>query len=276
MHKAIITSILLFLLFLIPTTSTFGQKDSTRLKRFSSRRLAKKVVNSGLDYSKLSFKLDAKIETPTKTFNLNILFRNVKDSVIWINVNHNTGVPVARILLTKDSLKMLNRLENQYLMLANSKIIEKFNYDVTFDMLQSIFIGDLLNLEPQKEILQSYSSYKAYVDSTSYVLQNLKKKKKDRLVRKEKMDNYYFHQIAIDKDFKIDLMNLENNIKHQRIFVDYIEYNEEYNCPKRIELGLSNAQGETKITLKIKRIKIDPDKLGMSFKIPKKYTQVEL
>lgn len=273
MYKIKISSFILLLLLLISATTAYGQKDSTRLKRFSSRRLAKKVINHSLDYSKLSFKLDAKIETPNKTFNLNILYRNVRDSVIWMNVNHNTGVPVARVLLTKDSLKMLNRLENEYLLLSNSQIIEKFNYDVTFEILQAIFIGELLNLESKKEILQSYNSYKVYVDSSFYVLQNLKKKKMNRLVRKDKIDDYYFHQTTIDKDFKIDLMSLENNIKQQKILVDYMEYDKKLNCPKRIELRLSNAQGETKVTLKFKRLKVDPEKLGMSFKIPKKYKQ---
>ena len=264
--------ILFNIILLILVVSASAQRDSTKIRRMSDRKLIKKVISQYNNYNNLSFKIDAKIETVKKKHNLNILYRNVKDSLIWINVNHNTGVPVARLLLTQDSTKMLNRLDNEYLLISNEQIVQKFDYDISFEMIQSIFVGKLLNLEPDKGIIQSYKHYKVYIDSCTYVMQNIKKKKINRLVRKDKIDEYYIHQVRIDSDFKILSMSLENNSKKQKIFVEYFDYDKETQIPKKVNIALTNADGETKISMKIRKTKFNKKDLGLSFKIPKKYT----
>ncbi len=264
-----------FLLFLL-AIGTYGQKDSTRLKRLSDRKLTKNIIANYFEYDNLSFKIDAKVVTIKKTYNLNIIYRNVKDSAIWINVNHNTGIPVARFLITPDSTKILNRIDNKYLAMSNKQIVNKFNYDITFDIIQSIFTAQLLNLDPEKEILQTYSHYKVYIDSCAYLMQNIKKKKMHRLVKKDKIDEYYIHQIRINPDFKILSTSLDNNLKRQKIFVEYSKYDKEKKYPKRMDITLSNKNGDTHINMKIKKAKFNKKNLGLSFKIPKKYERITL
>lgn len=268
--------ILINLLLILVITSASAQKDSTDIKRLSNRRLTKKIVNQYSKYDNLSFKIDAEIETASKKYKLNITYRNVRDSLIWINVNHNTGVPVARLLLSPDSTKMLNRLDNEYLIISNEKIVERFNYEIDFDMLQSIFVAELINLELEKNIIQSYKHYKVYFDSCSYSMQNIKKKRVNRLVKKDKIDEYYFHRVDISHLFKILSMSLENNLKKQKINIEYSDYNNENQIPGKINILLGNKDGETKVKLKIKKVKFDKDKLSTSFKIPKKYTKAEI
>lgn len=264
-----------FLLFLL-AIGTYGQKDSTRLKRLSDRKLTKNIIANYFEYDNLSFKIDAKVVTIKKTYNLNIIYRNVKDSAIWINVNHNTGIPVARFLITPDSTKILNRIDNKYLAMSNKQIVNKFNYDITFDIIQSIFTAQLLNLDPEKEILQTYSHYKVYIDSCAYLMQNIKKKKMHRLVKKDKIDEYYIHQIRINPDFKILSTSLDNNLKRQKIFVEYSKYDKEKKYPKRMDITLSNKNDDTHINMKIKKAKFNKKNLGLSFKIPKKYERITL
>ncbi len=250
--------------------------DGSRLRKISERKLTKRVINQYNIYKNLSFKIDAKIKTPKKSYNLNIIFRNYRDSIIWININHNTGIPVARIILTKDSTKILNRLENNYLLLSNKQIITKFNYEITFDMLQSIFMGELLNLDSDKELLQAYSHYKVYIDSCNYILQNIKKKKINRLLKKDKIDEYYIHQNIINSKYKLVSMSLENNSKKQKIKVNYVDFDNKEKFPNKIDIALENNDGKTHITIKIRKAKFNKDNLSTSFKIPKKYERVML
>ena len=275
MNQKYIKILFSFLLFLL-VIETYGQKDSTRLKRLSDRKLTKNVIANYFEYDNLSFKIDAKVVTTKKTYNLNIIYRNVNDSAIWININHNTGIPVARFLITKDSTKMLNRIDNKYLAMSNKQIVKKFNYDITFDIIQSIFTAQLLNLDPEKEIIQTYSHYKVYIDSCAYLMQNIKKKKMHRLVKKDKIDEYYIHKIKIDPNFKITSTSLNNNIKRQKIFVEYSKYDKDEGFPKRIDIVLSNKNGDSQINMKIKKAKFNKKNLGLSFKIPKKYEKVTL
>ncbi len=278
-----ISNIYILLVFFIALNiKGYGQiynSDSTsskHLHRISQRKLTKRVVNHYFEYKNLSFKIDAKIETPTKSYNLNIIYRNYRDSIIWININHNTGIPVARILLTADSTKVLNRLEKNYLLMSNKQIVNKFNYEITFDMIQSVFMGELLNLDSDKELLQVYSHYKVYIDSSNYVLQNIKKNKIDRLLRRDKIDEYFIHQNIINSAYKLVSMSLKNNSKKQEIEVNYTINDSQKPFPKRINIVLANKDGNTLIDMKIKKAKFDKDNLSTSFKIPKKYERVML
>ena len=65
-----------------------------------------------------------------------------KDSAIWISVTPVLGIEVARLLVTNDSVKMMNRLNSTYFT-GNFKLINKlFNADIDYDMFQSFLVGN--------------------------------------------------------------------------------------------------------------------------------------
>jgi len=276
MHISKYKIVFVILISLLALQVTFGQKDSTRLKRMSEKKLTKNIVSNYCTYKNLSFKIDAKIETPEKTYNLNITYRNIRDSIIWININHNTGIPVARLLITPDSTKMLNRLDNKYLRMSNDQIIKKFGYDVSFEMIQSIFTAQLINMEPEKALIQTYKHYKVYQDSGRYIMQNINKNRLSRLHKKDKIDEYLIHKVFINAQFKILSTSLEDNIHAQKINVVYPKYEKEGQCMEEIKLTFSKKGEITKMRLKIKKIKLDKKKLSISFKVPDKYERVTL
>ena len=49
-----------------------------------------------------------------KKQNATVLFRIKKDSIIWFNISGSLGIQGVRGILTKDSVKILNRLEKEY------------------------------------------------------------------------------------------------------------------------------------------------------------------
>lgn len=267
--------ILLFsLIMLLAEIVVFGQKDSSDLKRLNERRLTKKVLNQYCNYENLTYKIDAKINTSKKKYNLNIVYRNIKDSVIWMNINHNTGIPVARFLVTRDSTKFINRIDKKFMVISNENMANRFDYDISFDMLQAIFSAQLLNLEDEKDLVQAYSHYRVYADSAMYIMQNINKKRIGRLVRKNKLDDYFIHQVKIDSDFFIRSTSLEDHAKFQKITFDYPDYYEGTRCPEKIEMQLINQSDTTDIELKIKKVKLNEEEISTSFSIPEKYEEM--
>ncbi|MBN2669167.1 MAG: DUF4292 domain-containing protein [Bacteroidales bacterium] len=256
-----------------------AQVDSTELKRFKERRLTRRVLQNALDYNSISYKIDAKINTGEKSYNLNIIFRNAKDSVIWINANHNTGIPVARFLIDKDSTRFLNRIDNKYLLSTNDELKNLLNYDLDFEMIQSIFTAGLLNPEPEKDPVQVFSRYNVYRIDSCYVMQNIKKKKLERLTKKNKIDEYFLHQVTINEQFIITGLKVEDNVNLQKIEIFYKDYTELENgkmFPQTIEIIARNEKGTTTINLELKKIKVDQDDLDYPFKVPEKYTAIDL
>jgi len=263
------------IIFFVFSLSAYSQKnDSLKFMRFFERKLTKNIISNYCDYTNVSLKIDAKIKTEKKSYRLNILYRNIKDSAIWINVNHSTGIAVARFLITPDSTKMLNRIDNEYFVMSNNQIVKKYGYDISFNMLQAIFSAQLINLDPDKKLLKTYKHYKAYnVSDSIYLLQNIKKKKVDRLLKKDKIDTYYIHEVRINNAYKIISNLIEDNANQQKILVEYPEYAKEDYCLERMNFKLSNNKEITKIEMKIKKRKMNKETLKLPFRIPKKYTK---
>ena len=68
-----------------------------------------------------------------------------KDSVIWLNFTA-VGVSGGRCLIDKDSLTLLNMIKKEYYVYSYEQMSEKFNYPITFEVLQSVILGNM----PQK------------------------------------------------------------------------------------------------------------------------------
>ncbi len=49
-----------------------------------------------------------------KNYNVNAIIRMYRDSAIWISANAVLGIEALRVLITKDSVKVLNKLEKTY------------------------------------------------------------------------------------------------------------------------------------------------------------------
>ncbi len=276
MRQRQIITILLSLLLM--AFSSFSQTDTLCLKKMKSKRLVKQLVSGYNSYYNCSYKIDANVETKDKKHRLNISYRSVKDSIIWINVSHNTGIPVARFLITPDSTKFLNRLKNTYTLMANSDIQKKFGYDVNFDMIQSVFNAELIKLEGDKELVRAYGRYKVYQDSGLYVLQNLKERKIQRLIKKDKMAEHLLHKVFINRDFRIKSNQIEDHTKHQTVWIDYDKYKESkgFRYAKIIDFLLQNEKESLSIKLKVRKAKFNLKKLSFSFKIPSKYTEKKI
>jgi len=148
--------LLLFLssLFFLTACSTkkLVQADGTTvvdLKKRSSKYLLKKMKAKELDVEWLSAKakITYKDEAQTRKFNANIRMR--KDSVIWMNIK-KLSVEAFRILITQDSIHIIDRLEKKYYIHGLDFVEEKFNFPGQFQALQTAILGNPYFFEEQK------------------------------------------------------------------------------------------------------------------------------
>ena len=148
-------NILLFfsLLFLTAcSTKKLIQEDGTatlNLKKRSSKYLLKKLNAKTLEVEWLSARarITYKDEAQTRKFNATIRVR--KDSVIWMNVK-KLSVEAFRILITQDSIFIIDRLEKKYYTHGLDYIEEKFNFPGQFQALQTAILGNPYFLAEQK------------------------------------------------------------------------------------------------------------------------------
>lgn len=72
------------------------------------------------------------------------LLRLQKDSLIWINLTHPGGIPVARGLFTLDSFFVQNRIEKEEYSGSYSEFNAKYGLPLNFQILQSVLLSETL------------------------------------------------------------------------------------------------------------------------------------
>lgn len=115
--------------------------------------------------------------------------RMTRDSAIWIQITAGMGiVNVARIMVTPDSIRMVNYLEKNYMLMPAEDAAKLLPATIDFEILQDLLIGNVLSRDgvvadvtelPQFWNLQTIDSSMSQqltynkVDSTLHTLQML-------------------------------------------------------------------------------------------------------
>ncbi|HEX6335034.1 MAG TPA: DUF4292 domain-containing protein [Flavisolibacter sp.] len=110
--------------------------------RFINRMLH--IIDSNrLDYTTFTAKLDIDYRgTDGKKYDVNANLRMYRDSAIWISANAVLGIEAMRVLITRDSVKMLNKLEKVYTARSVDYLQDVTALPMNLRVLQDLIIGN--------------------------------------------------------------------------------------------------------------------------------------
>jgi hypothetical protein len=128
------------------------------------------MENAMLDYEWFSAKVatEMKVKGENRSFKTNLRMR--KDSIIWMSISPALGIEVARVIITPDSVKVLDKWNDQYFIGDHSFIEDKLNMSLEFAMLQDLAIGNPMLYDKQEK-------FKGNKDNDGYVLTSKSKAK---------------------------------------------------------------------------------------------------
>lgn len=198
--------------------------------------------------------------------NLNIAgsIRIKKDSAIFVSITPVLGIEVARLLVTPDSVKFINRLESSYYIGDNKFINRMLGADIDFFMLQSLISGnDFPHFENDNFIMKNEKEL-IYLDNP----------------RRIKSDNHLF---SISQDLIINADNFrirQNQITDtygrmiKAIYSEWVELDEQL-LPSILDLLFTDKTRHAEIFIKLNRMSINTPQ-NMSFRIPPRYEEIDL
>lgn len=136
----------------------------------NARTLATQVKSNEFCLDRINAKLsvDALIDSSSNSFTINL--RMKKDSIIWMSIS-KLGIEGARLLITRDSVKLVNRISNKYFKGDYAYISKLLNTELDFEMLQSLLIGNTVEFYDEDEKL------KPGIDDCMYTLGTVRKYK---------------------------------------------------------------------------------------------------
>ena len=203
-------------------------------------------------FKTLSFSGKGKTEIPSSDINLGFSYTiNIqKDSLIWIRVT-KFGLEAARALITKDSVFIMDRL-NQTLKVADyapAKALTGIELD--FSTLQDLIIG---NFNPIPKQLNWDGT-----SSSPLILNGIEA-------------GTEFSYSVNPELKKLVEINAKNQLKNQASVIKYSDFMPQANTtiPKSGRIMVS-APRQAKIEFDHRKIDINPDRFSMKFRVPSSY-----
>ena len=240
------------------------------IKEYGAEYLFVKLKENELKFDWFSAKFNLDLVIDKKKTSLRGQIRMRKDSAIWVSLSPALGIEMARLLITSDSVKFLNRINKSYFK-GDYKVVNKFlGTNVDYDILQSILLGnDLTYYEDGK--------FRATYDSKEYHLVTAGRRKLKKYVRNEEdADRIYIQNIFLNPEtFKITNMKVkEIDGGNRKLDATYSQFEEIGNqlFPHHIFFDIS-ADNSILVDVSYSRIEINESQ-RFPFKISSKYERV--
>lgn len=271
-RKFILLLMLPLIVMMYPSCRSTRSTLKEPLKMYGFNYLYSKMLENEMDFKYLSAKFNIEYKENRKTTDLKGQLRIKKDSITWISFSPALGIEAARVLMTNDSVKFINRLNKTYFTGEYKLLGDVLNTTIDYSILQSIIIGNDLSQ-------YDYSKYRASIDGGLYRITILERKKIRKYLKNENNNPKVLVQnIWLDPENfrirKVDLKELnEDNKKLDVQYEDYIEMDGQF-FPSKL---LINISSQNPITISVKFVKVVLNKpMKFPFFISKKYKELSI
>ena len=140
-----------------------GKKATSdvRVKERSSKYVVKRLNQNKVDVEWLNGKGKLFYKDSEQSLRASVTIRMRKDSAIWMAVK-KFGIEGARVLITTDSLYVLDRLSKVYYVKDFDFIEREYNLPASFTELQNLLLGN--------PVLLSDKKYQSELEKTAHLL----------------------------------------------------------------------------------------------------------
>jgi len=115
------------------------------LSRSEKKDLLSGIGNSELLFTTFSTKARTQLSLDNKNFNATLNIRIKHNEVIWISANMFLGIEAARIMITPDRIRIINRLQSTYVDKPFDYIYNFTSKELSFQELERLFVGNSLS-----------------------------------------------------------------------------------------------------------------------------------
>ena len=265
--------IFILLIFLSACKSKEKIERKAAIPNISTKQIIEKANANLFDFQWISGKISAEVNAENKKTSFNTNFRIRKDSVIWMSISPALGIEVARVIISQDTVKFINRMNNTFFEGDYKYINKMFNVDADYDMIQALLLGNP-NFDVSNE---DDENFKSKIDENSYLISTMKKRKLDKVIMgKNEPSELVAHSFWFNHEsFKLEKFQFNDFSLNRLLVVDYKDFKEVDDTifPNFITITLSGSN-EGAIKVNYNKIKKE-DSQSVPFNIPSKYQRIE-
>ena len=259
------------------SVGTYEKKDNMR-----PAKLLENVIANTPSYTKATYKFSAEYSFGgTSPNSFSGMLRVSRDSLIWISLR-SFNIEGFRMLVSADSVKVMDRINNQYYAEDISALEKLVNIDLSYEDLQSILLNEFFCYQSVRDT----SKYKPCMDSIYYCLSTISPKRINKVAERIERPNSNYaerHGTVVQTikivpgTFKVKDMYLEDLETERAAFVEYDKFTryEELLFPQIMNIYVESGDFVGVMKFSISDFEID-EELTFPFKIPAKYTKIDL
>jgi len=233
--------------------------------------LFSKLKENELKYDWFVARFDAEVILDKNPNNFKGQIRIKKDSLIWISISPLLGIELLRVLLSNDSVYIMNRINRSYFVGDYDYINLMMNTAFDYDMIQALLIGNDFSYYEN-------SIFKSVLDNKQYKLTTLSRKKLKEHVRNQNdKERVLIQDIWLDpENFKIVKESIKEIKKgNNKLNVEYLKFEEVNGMLFSVENTYEViAENKVFIRLQYSKIRIN-DEVSLSYTIPTSYKPME-
>lgn len=229
--------------------------DAVIDKNMTAKRIIRENGKQEVRFKTLQAKVRIDYTEGSKGNGTTVTLRMEKDKAIWMSA----PLGVARVMITQDSVKFYDKLNNQYFDGDFSLLTQLLGTDIDFEKVQNIFLG-----EPIFDLKKDF--YVTAPNDESYVLHP-----------KDQRALFELFFLINPGFFKLDSQQLYQPLEKRMLQVDYKKYQEvsKQIFPENIRIIAVEKNDEITIDLDFKSIQLNRD-VRFPFTIPSGYKEIEL
>lgn len=261
----------------VQTTQTITTEDTTggkcRLMFRTSKMLTKNLKQKELNYRWIYAKADVQTVIDGEDQNLDVRIRGRRDSAIWIQIQAVGLIDVAKLLITRDSVKMVVYIKKQYFVGDFNYINQLLNADLDFDLLQAALFGNSADFDDDDTKLKPMADR----EKCHYLLSTERRRKLKRITSGQDSLKRSLQTMTLDPEsFKIvnnDFVEASTNRRFSAAYSKFVAVDSVF-APHHVDIDII---AEKKINLKIDYVRIEinqPQKMPLN--IPKSYDPIPI
>jgi len=263
--------------------------------------ITRNMESNMLEYEWFSAKINTEVVNKGEKTSFKTNLRMKKDSIIWMSISPALGIEVARMIITPDSIKFLDKWNDQFYIGTHEFLEERIKVHLDFNMLQDLAVGNPILYDPDEK-------FKGTKDQDGYILTSRSKPKVRkaaglRLNRKsvEQMEDTLIIEIDERKydrvmerfdeedeelivkrywlhaeNFKVVRTIINDLLNLRSIEADYTEFTliEGIRVPSKMNYSIIDNDQEVSFDMEYARVKLN-QKTTFPFTIPEKFVQIE-
>ena len=241
----------------VPTASTTGPGTSTSAMEPALPSV--KAQNTAFEFLSIKGKAQVTLKGNKQGANLSVRVR--RDSIIWVS-GGLAGFEGVRAVLTRDSVRVINRLEKTYFSGGYDYLTKLLNVPVSFEQMQTLLIGDYLPAPTGTK--PTVATEEAARQRVSYNLSSV-------LVE---------HLLQAGNTGRVQQLHLSDEASKHNLTVDYTDFQPIETQPALpfahalFIQALQQAAGAVTAAINYNKVEVSRVRLSFPFDVPKGYRRM--